>query len=116
LLEETIAMPNDVREPRTARQWRVGLAVALIGAIVVGATGAARAHDDDDDWKPKKRHHHDAPYYVVVPPGHVRYVAPPPVVYMPPPVVVYPAPVMGYPDYSGPPGGSINLGVTVPLR
>jgi hypothetical protein len=108
-------MQDDVRETRTGWQWRAGLAVALIGAIAVSATGAAWAHDDDDDWKPRKRHRHYAPYYVVVPPGHVRYVAPP-VVYAPPPVVVYPAPVMAYPDYAGPPGGSINLGVTLPMR
>jgi hypothetical protein len=28
--------------------------------------------------------------------------------------VVYPEPV--YPNYSGPSGGSVNLGVTLPLR
>lgn len=98
---------------RTGRRWHQGLAVALVGVLTVGAAGTALAHDDD--WKEWKRHRHNKPYVVVTPP--VRYYVPPPVVYSPPvvyappPVVVYPEPVMSYPQ-----GGSVNLGVTLPLR
>ena len=43
---------------------------------------------------------------------------PPPVVYAPPPVVYYPAPMAYAPAYPvyGPPPGSLNFGVTLPLR
>jgi hypothetical protein len=50
-----------------------------------------RSRADDDHWKKPRRHHHSPPYYVVAP----AYQA--------------------YPAY-GPPVGSLNLGVTLPLR
>lgn len=59
------------------------------------------------------------PGYVMVPPGHVRYVAPAPVVYaVPAPVVVYPAPVAYVPAYPayGYPGGNLSIGLNLPLR
>ena len=67
----------------------------------------------------KKYRGYYAPAYVLVPPGHVY--APAPVVYAPRPVVVYPAPVMyapAYPVYAAPypPVGSLNLGISLPLR
>ncbi|MCW5737039.1 MAG: hypothetical protein KIS73_23135 [Enhydrobacter sp.] len=49
-----------------------------------------------------------------VPPGQARKMAP---AYVPPPVVVYQPPVTyapAYPDYR-PSGGSVNIGVSVPL-
>jgi hypothetical protein len=113
--EETREMRNKAHASGTGRRWRDNLAMALAAVAVFGVTGAALAHDDDDDWKERKHHHRSPPYYVVTPPP-VVYVRPPVVYAPPPPVVVYPAPAMSYPEYSGPPGGSLNLGVTVPLR
>jgi len=109
-------MLEGVNRPRTAINWRGAVVAALVGTAVLGATGAAQAHD----WK-KQRYYYYAqpgyyapPGYVVVPPGHVRYYAPAPVIYAaPPPVVVYPEPVVYGPAY-GPP--SLNLGITLPLR
>ncbi|MFI5002724.1 MAG: hypothetical protein ACHQK9_22795 [Reyranellales bacterium] len=56
---------------------------------------------------------------MAVPPGHVRFYAPPRVVYAAPmPVLVYPRPAVYepvYPVYSAPAAPSVGLGVTVPL-
>ena len=97
---------------RTNRQrWMMA---GIVGAAILTATTSAQA--GEGRWK--HGHDHDAPYYVAVPPGHVRYYAPPPVVYAPP-MVVYPAPVVyapAYPVYDGPVNPSLNLGINIPLR
>jgi hypothetical protein len=108
-----IAMLEGVSESGTVINWRRVVMAAVAGTVALGAASIARADDDDHHWK--KRRYYYAPYYVAVP----QYYAPPPVVYAPPPVVVYPQPMVyapAYPSYYGPPGGSLNFGVTVPLR
>lgn len=93
------------------------LAAFAAGAAILGAAGSAEA----GEGKGKKyRGYYAPPGYVMVPPGHVRYYAPAPVVYAQP-VAVYPAPVMyapAYPVYAAPyaPVGSLNLGISLPLR
>ena len=107
-------MLEEANKPRSMINWGACFTAAAVATALVGAT-VARA-DDDDHWKKRRRHHHAAPYYVAVSPV-VRY-APRPIVYAPPPVVYYPAPMAyapAYPPY-GPPVGSLNLGVTLPLR
>ena len=97
------------------------LAAMAAGAAILGAATVAEA-GEGHGRKHRHHHHHDAPGFVVVPPGHVHYYAPAPIVYAPRPVVVYPAPVMytpAYPAYGpvyGSPGGSVNLGINLPLR
>lgn len=91
------------------------LAAVAAGVAILGAAGGAEAGEGHGK---KHRHYYYAPGYVAVPPGHVHYYAPAPIVYAPPPMVVYPAPVMygpAYPAY-GSPGGSVNLGISLPLR
>jgi len=104
----------EANDSRSAVNSGACLTAAAVATGLVGAT-VARADDDDHYWK-RKRHHHSPPYYVAVPP--VGYYAPPPVVYAPPPVVYYPAPMAYAPAYPvyGPPPGSLNFGVTLPLR
>jgi hypothetical protein len=97
------------------------LAVLVAGAAMVGGAFTAQAGDGNG----KKFRGYYAPGYVMVPPGHVYAAAP--VVYAPAPVVyanpvvVAPAPVMyapAYPVYASPypPVGSLNLGISLPLR
>jgi hypothetical protein len=92
---------------------------AILAAVAAGATllGAVGAEAGEGRGK-KHRHYYYAPGYVVAPPGHVHYYAPAPVYYAPRPVMVYPAPVMYAPAYPvyGPPGGSVSLGINLPLR
>ena len=88
-----------------------GILAAMAASVVL--LGVAPAAEAGEGHGRKHRHHHHsyAPGYVAVPPGHVHY-------YAPAPVVVYPAPVMygpAYPVY-GSPGGSVNLGISLPLR
>jgi hypothetical protein len=89
---------------------------AIVGTVVLGSTGGATA----GNWKKHGRYYY-APAPVYVAPAPVYYARP--VYYAPPPpVVVYPAPVAygppAYygPSYYGPPGGSMSLGINVPLR
>ena len=117
-------MLGDVKPVRSIR-WSAAIVAAVAGAAVLaGAAGNAQA----DNWKKHRHYYGGAPVYVV-PPGHVRYYAPAPVVYAvprpvvyapaPAPVVVYPQPVQyapAYPAYYGSPVGSLNIGVSVPLR
>ncbi|MBX9943758.1 MAG: hypothetical protein K2Y40_06735 [Reyranella sp.] len=110
-------MRADLNKLRNAMSWKGALAIAVAGTAVVGSAADAQA----DGWKKSKGYY--APGYVVVPPGQVRYYAPAPVIYAaPPPVIVYPAPVMyapAYPIYAAPyaaPVGSLNFGITLPLR
>jgi len=104
-------MPDDVNRPRTATNWRCAMA-ALVGTAALGAADAAEA----GDWKKHHRHHHAPAGYVVVPPGHVHYYAPAPVVVYPQPMAYVPVHyVPAYPAY-GPPVGSLNFGLTLPLR
>jgi len=108
------------RGEQAAKRGQLGRACFTAAAVATGLVGATVAlADDDDHWRKRKRHHHSPPYYVVAPP--VAYYAPRPIVYAPPPVVYYPAPMAyapAYPAYPayGPPVGSLNLGVTLPLR
>ena len=94
------------------------LAAFVAAAAIMGAAASAEAGEGHSK---KHRHYYYAPDYVTAPPGHVHYYAPAPVVYAPRPVVVYPAPVMyapAYPVYAAPypPVGSLNLGISLPLR
>jgi hypothetical protein len=97
------------------------LTVLVAGTAMVGAALTAQAGDGNG----KKYRGYYAPGYVVVPPGHVYTAAP--VVYAPAPVVyarpvvIAPAPVVyapAYPVYASPypPVGSLNLGISLPLR
>ena len=107
-------MRDDLNKIPSGRKGLGILAALVAGVAVVGTAAGAEAGEGHG----KKHRHYYAPGYVVVPPGHVHYYAPAPVYYAPRPVVVYPAPVMyapAYPDY-GPPGGSVNLGINLPLR
>ena len=108
--------PNKLPSGRTSgRNGRGILAAFAAGAAIMGAAASAEAGEGNG----KKYRGYYAPAYVMVPPGHVY--APAPVVYAPRPVVVYPAPVMyapAYPVYAAPypPVGSLNLGISLPLR
>jgi|GEM_PF-589343 len=105
-------MSNDVTRPRIASTLRALAATAMAGAVMLGATGAMAG-----DWKKGRPYYYaPGPYYAKVPPGHVHYYAPAPVYYAPPPMVVYPAPVAYAPAYPVYPGGSLSLGLSVPLR
>ena len=93
------------------------LAACVIGVAVLGLAGVAEAGEGNGK---KYRGYYAPPGYVMVPPGHVRYYAPAPVVHAQP-IAVYPAPVMyapAYPVYAAPyaPVGSLNLGISLPLR
>lgn len=106
-------MSDNVTNSRYESAVRAVAAAMIAGAVVLGATGSALA----GDWKKGRPYYYGpAPAYVVAP-GH--YYAPAPVVYAaPPPMVVYPMPVAyapAYPAY-GPPGGSLSLGINLPLR
>jgi hypothetical protein len=82
-------MLEEANKPRSTVNWGACFTAAAVATSLVGATVALA--DDDDHWKKRRRHHHSPPYYVVAP----AYQA--------------------YPAY-GPPVGSLNLGVTLPLR
>lgn len=90
---------------------------AIVGAVFLGSTGGAMA----GNWKKHGRYYY-APAPVYVAPAPVYYARPVYYAPPPPPVVVYPAPVAygppAYygPSYYGPPGGSVSLGINVPLR
>ena len=91
------------------------LAAFAAGAAILGGAAGAEAGEGK-----KYRGYYAPPGYVMVPPGHVHYYAPAPVVYAQP-VAVYPAPMMyapAYPVYAAPyaPVGSLNLGISLPLR
>ncbi|MDP1747960.1 MAG: hypothetical protein Q8L22_00770 [Reyranella sp.] len=91
------------------------LAACVTGAAILGLAGVAEAGEGHG----KKYRGYYGPGYVMVPPGHVRYYAPAPVVYaVPAPVMVYPAPVAYVPAYPayGYPGGSLSIGLNLPLR
>ena len=97
-----------------------GILAALVAGVAMGAAFTAQAGEGNG----KKFRGYYAPGYVMVPPGHVYAApvvyAPAPVVYARP-VVVAPAPVMyapAYPVYASPypPAGSLNLGLSLPLR
>ena len=94
------------------------LAACVAGAAALLAVSGAEAgegHKHRGYYAPG----YYAPGYVKVPPGHVRYLAPAPMVYaVPAPVVVYPAPVAYVPAYPayGYPGGSLSIGLNLPLR
>ncbi len=94
----------------------LGILAALVAGVAV--LGAAASAEAGEGHGKKHRHYYYAPGYAAVPPGHVHYYAPAPVYYAPRPVVVYPAPVMYAPAYPvyGSPGGSVNLGISLPLR
>lgn len=107
-------MRVDLNKLRNVVTWNGALAIAVAGASVAGLAAEVQAHD----WKKSKGYY--APGYVVAPPGHARYYTLAPVVYAQP-MVVYPAPVMyapAYPVYAAPyaPVGSLNLGISLPLR
>ena len=108
-------MRVDLSKLRNAMTWNGALAVAIAGASVAGLATEAQAGDR------KKSQGYYMPGYVAVPPGHARYYTPVPVVYAQP-VVVYPVPVMYapvYPVYAAPyaaPVGSLNFGISLPLR
>lgn len=107
-------MRKDVTRARIGSTLRALAATAMAGAVMLGATSAMA-----DDWKKRGHYYAPAPYYAKVPRGHVHYYAPAPVYYAPPPMVVYPAPVAyapAYPVYPAYPGGSLSLGLSVPLR
>jgi hypothetical protein len=115
------AMRDDLTKLPSGRNSRGILVAFAAGAAIVGAAASAQAGEGNG----KKYRGYYAPAYVMVPPGHVYAPAPvayaPPVVYAPRPVVVYPAPVMyapAYPVYAAPypPVGSLNLGISLPLR
>jgi hypothetical protein len=97
-----------------------GRGVLTICAVVVAALGLASGAEAGEGKK--HRHYYVPGYgpgYVVVPPGHVRYLAPAPVVYAaPPPMVVYPAPIAYVPAYPayGSPGGNLSIGLNLPLH
>lgn len=106
-------LPN--RKLVGGRNGRGILTALAAGAAVLGAAVGAEAGDGHG----KKYRGYYGPGYVMVPPGHVY--APAPVYYAPRPVMVYPAPVMyapAYPVYAAPyaPVGSLNLGISLPLR
>lgn len=89
-----------------------GILTACVAAVAAfGLASGAEAGEGN------KYRGYYAPGYVMVPPGHVRYIAPAPVVYaVPAPVVVYPAPVAYVPAYGGYPGGNLSIGLNLPLR
>lgn len=107
---------SDVKSPRMGSVWHRFGAAALVGIVGLCTATGVMAHD----WKHKHKH---GPYYYV--PGPAYVVAPAPVVYAAPPrpVVVYPEPVYApayavpvAPAYPAYPGGSVNLGINIPLR
>lgn len=105
-------MRVDLNKLRNAITWNGAVAISV--ASFAGLATEAHAHD----WKKSQGYY--VPGYVAVPPGHARYYAPAPVVYAQP-VVVYPAPIVyapAYPVYVAPyaPVGSLNLGISLPLR
>ena len=98
-------MRDDPNKLPSGRNGRGILAAFAAGAAIVGAAASAEAGEGNG----KKYRGYYAPAYVLVPPGHVY--APAPVVYAPRPVVVYPVYAAPYP-----PVGSLNLGISLPLR
>ena len=89
------------------------LTACLTATVALGMASGAEAGEGH------KYRGYYGPGYVMVPPGHVRYIAPAPVVYaVPAPVMVYPAPVAYVPAYPayGYPGGSLSIGLNLPLR
>ena len=97
-----------------------GRGILATFAASVAALGAAASAEAGEGKGKKYRGYYTPPGYVMVPPGHVRYYAPAPVVYAQP-IAVYPVPVMyapAYPVYAAPyaPVGSLNLGISLPLR
>lgn len=100
-----------------------GRSILTACAACVAALGLASGAEAGDGWKKGRGYYapgYYGPAYVKVPPGHVRYYAPAPVIYAQP-VAVYPAPIMyapAYPVYAAPyaPVGSLNLGISLPLR
>ena len=103
-----------MRDQVTRPTFRSALVAAAVGAVALGAASSAEAGEGNG----KKYRGSYAPAYVVVPQGYAYA----PIVYAPRPVVVYPAPVMmyapAYPVYAAPypPVGSLNLGISLPLR
>lgn len=99
-----------------------GRGILAAGAACVAVLGLAGTAEAGDGWKKGRGYYapgYYGPAYVKVPPGHVRYYAPAPVVYaVPQPVMVYPAPVAYVPAYPayGYPGGSLSIGLNLPLR
>jgi hypothetical protein len=88
-----LGMVEEANNSRSAVSWGACLAAAAVAASPVGAT-VARA-GDDRHWK-RKRHHHSPPYSVAVPPVPMAWAP-------------------AYPAY-GPPVGSLNFGLSVPLH
>ncbi len=110
-------MRDDLNKLPSGLSGRGILTAFVAGLAALGAAASAEAGEGNGK---KKGRYYYAPDYVAVPPGHVHYYAPAPVYYAPAPrpVVVYPAPVMYAPAYPvyGSPGGSVNLGISLPLR
>lgn len=105
-------MSTDVTRARIGSTLRVLAATAVGGAVLMAGTAAMAG--EGRKWR---GYHYPAPAYVVAP---APYYAPPPVLYVPPPqpIVVYPAPIAyapAYPIYA-PRGGSLSIGLNVPLR
>ncbi len=100
-------MESAMRDPNKLPSGRNGRGI-LAAFVAAGAILGAAASAEAGEGRGKKHRHY---YYA---PGY----APAPVYYAPRPVAVYPAPVMYAPAYPvyGPPGGSVNLDISLPLR